>query len=509
MSVVRPQPVSAGSHSGLPQPTGGIQLADEVIEVQIQRSLCGNLELWTPLAEIQSRHLLTRSRLQALAPAAMAVRGQMAAEREQLEPRSSTTAVPAGFIDGPQRLLDGHRRKGEASDLGRILAFAQRIRDEVDRVVILGTGAAQLGPRAILDAILSTHHNELPEAARLNRPRVSFGGLDFDPDALQDLLDLLENTCVDPDLRSERWAVIVTDLGGGELETAAALRIFRAEAAKYYRQSIERWHRYIVPIAAQSSVLRDLCLADGYSEGEILSIPSDVGARFSVFTAAGLLPAATAGCDIKALLLGAAAMTRRFFEEPFERNPVLQWAAVHHLLSHEADKPIRVAAFWSQRLTGVGPWYAHLLAETLGRQGQGVTPLILSMPRDIHSHGQMLQDGRRDKVIDHFIVRSPRNNAVTVGMAERNEDGLNAGARKTWSDLQNAAYAAHTSALVDVGRPMCEITLPMISEHVLGQLLQMLMLATVVEARLGGVAPYGEPGLSPYRSNLRSNLGLN
>lgn len=508
MSVTRPQPASAGSHLGSTQPTSGIQLADEMIDVQIQRSLYSHGDLWTPLAEIQSRHLLARSRLQALAASAMAVRGQMAAEREQLEPRASSTAPPAGFIDGPQRLLDGYRRKGESSELGRILSFAQRIRDEVDRVVILGTGAAHLGPRAILEAILPNHHNELPEAARLNRPRFAFGGLDFDPDALQDLLDLLENTCVDPDLRAERWAVIVTDLGGGELETAAALRVFRAEAAKYYRQTNERWHRHIVPVAAQSSVLRDLCLADGYSESEILSIPPDIGGRFSIFTAAGLLPAATAGCDVKALLLGAAAMTRRFFEEPFDRNPVLQWAAVHHLLSREGEKPIRVAAFWSQRLTGIGPWYAHLLAETLGKQGQGVTPLILSMPRDIHSHGQMLQDGRRDKIMNHFILRSPRNNAVTVGMAERNEDGLNVGARKTWSDLQNAAYAAHTSALADVGRPICEVVLPMISEHVLGQLLQMLMLATVVEARLSEVPPYGEPGLQPYRTKLRSCLGL-
>jgi glucose-6-phosphate isomerase len=509
MSMVRPQlPHSETSlRGGLP--TNGFQLADEVIEINLTWSQVPAIESWNPLAELQSQHLVTRAQIQGFAATAMAVRGQLAAERECLEPRSPVPLAPAGFIDLPQRLLDGHRRKGESSELGRILSVAARLREEVDRVVILGTGAAQRGPQALLHVTLSEHHNELPDAARMTRPRFSFAGLDFDPDALQDMLDLIENTCVDPELRTERWGAVVTDLGGGELETAAALRVFRSEAGKFYGQAAERWRRLIVPVAANPSVLRDLCLADGYTEDDILTIPPNVGARFSILTAAGLLPAALAGCDVKALLLGAAAMTRRFFEEPFERNPVLQWAVVHHLLWKVCGKPIRVAAFWSRRLAGLGPWYAHILAETLNKLGQGVTPLILSMPQDIHSLGQMLQEGPRDKVVDQFIVRSARHNAVTVGMADRNEDGLNAGARKTWSDLQAAAYAAHRTALVDTARPVCEVSLPMVSEHVVGQLLQMLMLATVVEARLANLPPYGEPGLQNYRTHLRRELGLN
>jgi glucose-6-phosphate isomerase len=508
MSILRPQTASWESSSASKPTVNGVQLTDEVLEIQLARSFVPSYESWSPLAELQSQHLLPRSQWQSLASAAVVVRGQLAAERESLDPRSRATPGAAGFIDLPQQLLDSHRRKGDASDLGRILTTADRLRSEVDRIVILGTGAAHLAPYAILEATNSSYHNELPESTRLLRPRLSFAGLDFDADALQDLLDLLENTCVDPDLRSERWGVIVTDLGAGDLETAAALRVIRNEAARYYGSAADRWRHRIIPVAANPSVLRDLCLADGYAETDILTLPNHVAPRFSVFTAAALLPAATAGCDVKALLLGAASMTRRFFEEPFERNPVLQWAVAHHLLAVTMHKPIRVAAFWSKRLAGVGPWYAHLLAETLNRQSQGVTPLILSMPRDLHSHAQMLHEGRRDKVIDHFVVRSPRHNSVTVGMAERNEDGLNVGARKTWSDLQNASYQAHVAALAESARPYCEITLPTVTEHTLGQLLQMLMLATVVEARLGGMSPYGETGLKTYRDHLRRQLGL-
>src|SRR5262249_840508 len=159
------------------------------------------------------------------------------------------------------------------------------------------------------------------------------------------------------------------------------------------------------------------------------------GGRFSVFTPAGLLPAATIGLDVRALLLGASVMTRRFLEEPFERNPILQYAAVNYLMSEQLGKPIRVLAVWSKKLEALGLWYDQLVAESLAKQGRGPTPLTIVQTRDLHSRGQQHQEGTRDKVINNLVVNSPQTVPIPVGMSDHNEDGLNALNRKGLPDI--------------------------------------------------------------------------
>src|SRR5262249_33733909 len=168
----------------------------------------------------------------------------------------------------------------------------------------------------------STYHNELRPDARFGVPRIYFEGNNLDNDALNELLELLQTTCVDPELREERWAVIVISKSGGTLETAAAYRVFRREAAEYYGSKSERLRQLFVPVTGATGKLRDLVKADGYTDDDIFTIPDNVGGRFSVFTPVGLLPAAVMNLDVRALLLGASTMTRRFLEDPFERNPV-------------------------------------------------------------------------------------------------------------------------------------------------------------------------------------------
>src|SRR5262249_23004905 len=157
----------------------------------------------------------------------------------------------------------------------------------------------------------------------------------------------------------------------------------------------------------------------------LLTIPENVGGRFSVFTAAGLLPAAILGLDVRALLLGAAAMTKRFLEEPVEHNPVLQFAGLNHLLAEEVGKPLRVLSVWSQRLQGVGLWYDHLLSEALGKQGRGPTPLTAVQTRDLYTRGQHHQDGPRDRAFINLVVKAPNTVPIQIGMADHNEDDLN------------------------------------------------------------------------------------
>ena len=170
-------------------------------------------------------------------------------------------------------------------------------------------------------------------------------------------------------------------------------------------------------------------------------------------------------------------------------------------------KPIRVLSVWSKKLEALGLWYDQLLAESLGKQGRGPTPLTVVQTRDLHSRGQQHQEGPRDRVINNLVVKSPTQPCrSSIGMADRNEDELNAYNRKGLPDLMNAALRGTNQAYYDVARPTADLVVPALSEHTMGQLLQMLMLATVVEGRLMGVNPYGQPGVEAYKRNMRCEI---
>jgi len=483
-----------------------MQLPDENIEYQFQRLLARPLDAWTPLAELQAQHFVSPDRLDALKPAVTAVRGRVSAERELQSVPAKDQPLQAGFIDLPQKLLDGFRRKQDASDLGKVLRVANRLKESVDRVVVLGSGGSAGGAKALFDALCHTYHNEMPAKLRMGKPRIYFEGDHADNDALQDLFELLENTCVDPDVMDERWGVVVVSKSGGTIETAAAYRAVRAEAAKFYGPKSAELRQMVIPVTGPRSKLRDLCRAEGYADDDILTIPDDVGGRFGVFTPVGLLPAAVMGLDVRALLLGAATMTKRFLEEPFDRNPVLQYAAVSHLAAEELKKPTRVLAVWSKKLEAVGWWYDQLVSGSLGKAGRGPTPLTVVQTRDLHGRGQQFQDGPRDKVITNLVVRSGKHPTVQIGMSDRNEDDLNQFSRKGYPDILDAAFKGTTEAHADAARPSADLVLPALSEHTIGQLMQLLMLATVVEGRLAGTNPYGQPAVDAYKATTIRNL---
>jgi glucose-6-phosphate isomerase len=306
-----------------------MELPDEAISYNYQALLAPAGEEWTAAAEMRARHFITAAQLKDLAPRLQQCRSQIAADREMRNVPAELQTLEAGFIDLPQATLDQFRRKGEASDLGRVITLANRLKENADRVVFLGIGGSSLGGRALFDALLGSYHNELPPENRLGVPRVYFAGHCADNDALQNLLDLLQITCVDPERREERWAVVCVSKSGTTLEPAIALRIFRREAAEYYGLRSPWLKELFAAVTAPASKLRDLFKALGHDAADVLTIPDNVGGRYSVMTGAGLLPAAVMGLDARALLLGAAAMTKRFLEEPFERNPVLQLAAVN------------------------------------------------------------------------------------------------------------------------------------------------------------------------------------
>jgi glucose-6-phosphate isomerase len=482
-----------------------MQLPDEAISYDY-KNLLMQAEEWTPAAELRAQHFLSPDVLQELTPRVLQVRSQVATERELKQIPAKLQPLHAGFINYPQTLLDQHKRQGDASILGRILNIGSRMRDEVDRFVVLGIGGSYLGARVIFEALKSSVHNDLPSKDRSGIPRIYFEGNSGDNDTLHELFDMLSICCVDPDQREERWGVSVISKGGDTLETAAAFRAIRREMLEYYGSHSPRVAELLVPITGESGKLRNWCNAAGLAEENTLAIPDDIGGRFSVFTPAGLLPAAVMGLDVRALLLGATAMTKRFLEERFENNPVLQFAAVNYLMYTKHQKSIRVMSIWSKKLEAVGLWYDQLLAESLGKNGVGPTPITALETRDMHSRGQQHQDGARDKVINNLVLKAWNHPPIMIGMSDRNEDELNRFNRKGLPDVMKAAREGTNKAYYDAARPTADLVLPVISEHTLGQLLQMLMLATVVEGRLLGVNPYGQPGVQAYKTNMNELL---
>jgi glucose-6-phosphate isomerase len=262
----------------------------------------------------------------------------------------------------------------------------------------------------------------------------------------------------------------------------------------------------IVPVTGESGRLRSLAEAAGYRD--VYSIPDGIGGRFSVLTAVGLLPAVTAGLNIRALLQGAAALTDHFRRAPFEQNVVLQFVAVCHAFEADHGMNCRVLSTWGSRLEAVGLWYDQLLSESLGKHERGATPLTVVNTRDLHSRGQQHQEGRRDKLITNLLPGPPVLAPLTVAAHRLDQDRLNQLAGTTLPRILEAAISGTNQAYADAGRPTADLLLPGLSEHSLGQLFQMLMLATVVEGRLVGTNPYGQPGVEAYKKNMQANLGI-
>jgi glucose-6-phosphate isomerase len=417
--------------------------------------------------------------------------------------------LDTAFVDLPKRLLAEYEMHRGASELGQILATAARLRDSVDRVVVLGIGGSYMGARALMDACCHPFHNELERGRRGGVPRMYFEGNNVDNDAMRGLLDLLPQQAAGTDPH-ERWALIVISKSGGTLETAVAFRQFLDALAAANGHDASALAELVVPITGREGRLFQVAQRLGCQS--IFHVPDGVGGRFSVFSAVGLLPAAVLGLDVVRLLRGAAAMTEHFRTAAAAENLVLNYTAVSHLMETLQQATIRVLQVWSKSLESVGLWYDQLLAESLGKRDDvGATPLTVVNTRDLHSRAQQHQEGRRDKIYTNLVLSNWKTDPLRIQPSPyipEDEDKLDALTGKSVIDLMNAAIRGTNQAYNDDHRPTADLVLPASDEASLGQLLQMLMLATVVEGRLLGVNPYGQPGVEAYKINMKRELGL-
>jgi glucose-6-phosphate isomerase len=460
---------------------------------------------YDPVAALK---LLSSERIPALKNALNAARDETLNDVEHWQ---SGLPVPmdkqpldAGFIQWPEELLADLERSGSASLVARLESCGRRLADSADSLVVLGIGGSYMGMRAMFEALRSPFWNEQSRATRGELPRLYFDGWNVDSDQQRALLSLLdERAATFPNSVQGRTAVIVISKSGGTLETAVAYRNFRDLLERRFGTDVVN---LIVPVTGESGRLRNLAKASGFPD--VFSIPDGIGGRFSVLTSVGLLPAAAAGLNIRALLKGAADMTQHFRTAPFESNLVLQFVAVCHAFEVDLGLTCRILSTWGSKLEAVGLWYDQLLSESLGKHERGATPLTVVNTRDLHSRGQQHQEGRRDKLITNLLPGKPKLPSLTVPSHALDQDLLNQLAGTPLTRILQAAVAGTNQAYADDRRPTADLALPALTEHAIGQLFQMLMLATVVEGRLVGTNPYGQPGVEAYKQNTQANLGL-
>ncbi len=412
---------------------------------------------------------------------------------EVVEPSWKTdTPYHYGFMDWPARWLGEQR-----AELDRLRETADRLAADADTFVVLGIGGSYLGARALFDALCHRYHNELPREARGNRPRVYFEGNNVDSDALSDLLDLLDR--IDGDGPAGRAALNVISKSGTTLETEVVFNIVQARL----REKLgDAYSGLVAATTGQSGVLRQASEAAGFRTFEV---PDDVGGRYSVFTAVGLLPAAVFGVDLEALLQGAADFQAWFdtHEDP-ETNPGVLYAALQHL-AYEKGLDVRVLAAWTHRLESVGYWYDQLYAESLGKQEEGATPLTIVGTRELHSRQQEHQQGPRDKIFTNLVVVEPGRN-VPVPELEGDPERSGWVQGRQLHELSHAAMRGTNASLHADRRPTMDLHLPRVDAYQMGALLQLFMNATIVEGKLVGIWPFGQPGVEGYKKQMQAEL---
>lgn len=425
---------------------------------------------------------LTPEALQGLVP-------ELERVRAMLSRREGPGSDFLGFLDLPYQ-------REEALDA--IVQCADRLAELGDRHLVLGIGGSYLGARAILDALTHPFRNELTRAERDGRPRLYFEGNNLDADAMSALLDMLPTRYAEGAENGVTMNVI--SKSGGTIETAVAFRLFRQRLEQIYGSAASRF--IVATTDAAKGTLKALADKKGYQQ---FVIPDDVGGRYSVLTPVGLLPAAVAGVDIKALVAGARAMAERCKAADVLESPAYALAALYHL-SYRAGRDVALLAAWSKRLEYVGFWYDQLAAESLGKAGGGRVPLTSVNTRDLHARGQQVQEGPFNTVVTNLALEH-MDAPLAVPADPEDLDGLDYVAGWKLEAMQQGALEGTRYAYAKAGRPSLTVTLPKLDAFTLGEVFYLFEYATLIEGHLQGVNPLDQPGVEEYKKFMFGNLG--
>ena len=416
---------------------------------------------------------------------------------ELLEKEKDEMSSDSAFYGMPKRLLLEYGKDRFGSELARLFKVANRFHATVDRVVILGTGGSGLCGKPFMDGCCQPFWNELSRGARGSKPRIYFHENALDNDATQGLLNLLGAHEGRPSMsEQDAWGIVVVG-ESGELVAppAALLPLVRALDVSCGGDTTKLRQRFIAVTRGTGKlrrILNELQCEDIFPIPDFVS--DRVGIGFATLSAVGLVPAALLGVNVIELLLGAVAMNEHFEKKTVEENIILQSVAVNHLLATRHDVHLRVMSIWSKALESVGVWYQRLVESQLERQRiEAATSVLVSDPRMRQPYPQDYR-GRKDRVFHNLIVDDYRfdhlSSSQPIGLSQVDflpiVDGeySNEMSDVTFPQRIQTAVTEVNEGLRSRGFPSTSLLIPIVDELHLGQLLQMLMIATLVESRI-------------------------
>ncbi|WEG16381.1 glucose-6-phosphate isomerase [Alkalihalophilus pseudofirmus] len=379
----------------------------------------------------------------------------------------------------------------DREEFSRIQAAAGKIKNDSDVLLVVGIGGSYLGARATIEALNHSFYNVLSKEER-KAPQVFFVGNNISSTYVKDLFALLEDKDV---------SVNVISKSGTTTEPAIAFRIFREFLEKKYGQEEAR-RRIYATTDREKGALKTLANEEGY---ESFIIPDDVGGRFSVLTAVGLLPIAVSGLDIEALMKGAADASADLSNPDLKENQAYQYAAVRNAF-YNKGKTIELMVNYEPSLHYVSEWWKQLYGESEGKDGKGIFPASVDFSTDLHSMGQYVQDGRRDLFETVLNVGKVREE-IKIEEADNDLDGLNYLAGETMDFVNKKAFEGTMLAHTDGGVPNLIINIPELNEYHFGYLIYFFEKACGISGYLLGVNPFDQPGVEAYKKNMFALLG--
>ena len=378
-------------------------------------------------------------------------------------------------------------RNYDKDEYARILAAAKKIQGDSKALVVIGIGGSYLGARGVIECLCSPNYN----LKKKSTPNIYFIGNGLSSDALREVTELIGD---------DDFSVNVISKSGTTTEPAVAFRFFREKLEKKYGKA-EAAKRIYATTDAHKGALKSLADQEGYEE---FVVPDNIGGRYSVLTAVGLLPIAVAGVDLDELMGGAQEMMSLCAKNDYS-NPAWQYAAMRHELYRQGKK-VELLACFEPAFRFMAEWWKQLYGESEGKNGIGIFPASVEYNADLHSMGQYIQDGPRTLMETVVSFEQPQNE-FTVPFAMGDPDQLNYLAGRRLSDISRMAQEAVKAAHISGGVPNLEVRVPKRDEAGFAWLVCFFELACAISGYMSGVNPFDQPGVEAYKKNMFSLLG--
>ncbi|WP_337102826.1 glucose-6-phosphate isomerase [Paenibacillus sp. YIM B09110] len=409
--------------------------------------------------------------------------GAVRLAHDQLHNGTGAGSDYLGWIDLPTNY--------NKEEFARIKQAADKIKSDSEVLIVIGIGGSYLGARAAIEMLSHSFYNILPKEER-KTPQILFAGNNISSNYVTHLLQLVEG---------RDWSINVISKSGTTTEPAIAFRVFRAALEKKYGKEAARKRIYATTDTSKGA-LKKLSNEEGY---ESFVIPDDVGGRYSVLTAVGLLPIAAAGIDIDAMMQGAADASKEYANPNLAENEAYQYAAARNAL-YRKGKATEILVNYEPALHFVSEWWKQLFGESEGKDYKGIFPAAVDFSTDLHSMGQFIQEGNRN-IFETVIQVNEVAEQITIEHDSEDLDGLNFLTGKTMDFVNKKAFEGTLLAHTDGQVPNLIVNIADMTPYSFGYLVYFFEKACGISGYLLGVNPFDQPGVEAYKKNMFALLG--